>query len=116
LETRIGLSCVVVLGTSSREKESVVHVVAVVTWNGRRREIVGLVAGVGCVSDLKRVSVECDEVVEKRNDCLMESGDAHEICHDDLLGHDCDHHLERICLAHGGVVETSVSCLDQYQA
>jgi hypothetical protein len=64
------------------------------------------------VSDLKRVSVECDEVVEKRNDCLMESGDAHEIYHDDLLGRDSDQHLGHRCLAHGGVVETSVSCLD----
>ena len=62
----------------------------------------------GIVSDLKRVSVDCDEVVEMRNDCLMESAVAHGICHDGLLDRDWDRRLGRKHLARGEVVETGV--------
>lgn len=96
------------LETSSQQRESVVHGGSAETRNDHMKAIFGLGAGAGIVSDLKRVSVECDEVVEMRNDCLMESDVAHEICRDDHLGHDLGRHLGRKYLAHGGVVGTVV--------
>jgi hypothetical protein len=55
---------------------------------------------------------ECDEVGEKRNDCLMQSVDAHEICHGGLLGLGLDlyRHLGRICLVRDVAVGIVVSC------
>jgi hypothetical protein len=73
------------------------------------------VAAVEFVNDLKRVSVECGEVVEKRNDCPMESGDARETCYDGLLdrrGH--DHHQVHMNHPHGEVVEIFFSCKSQH--
>jgi hypothetical protein len=102
--------------TSYREKESVVHGEAVAIWSDSRKAISVLVAEVVFANDLKKVSVDCDESVEKRNDCLRESGDAHEICHDALLDRDFDHRCRRghIYLARAEVAVTCVSWINQH--
>lgn len=78
------------------------------TWNGHMKVICEFDGGAGIVSDLKRMSVDCDEVVEVWNDCVMESDVAHEICHGGLLDRDLGRRRERIRLAHVGVVVTGV--------
>jgi hypothetical protein len=106
---------VVASGTLNRGKGNVVHGEAVVIWSGQKMAIFGLAASVEFVSDLKRVSVECDEVVEKRNDCPRESDDAREICHGDLLGHhDLGHRQGHRYLARDEVAETFFACMNQY--
>ena len=77
------------------------------TWNGHMMATCEFDDGAGIVSDLKRVSVDCD-VVEMRNDCLKESDVAHEICHGDLLDRDLDPHRERTHRARG---EAAVTCV-----
>jgi hypothetical protein len=73
------------------------------------------VAAVEFVNDLKRVSVECGEVVEKRNDCPMESGDARETYYDGLLDRrDLDHHRGHMNHPRGEAVEIFFSCTSQY--
>jgi hypothetical protein len=61
-------------------------------------------------NDLKRVSVECDEVEEKQSDRPKESGGARETCHDGLLGHDRVHHQGHRYLARGAAGGTSFFC------
>lgn len=110
-ETKTCLSSAVVVEILSREKASVVCGGAEAKAIGRTMAIFGLGGVVECVnvSDLKRVSVERDEVVEKQSDCPMESAGAHEICHD-LPGLALVRLLGHIRLAHGEVVEISVFC------
>jgi hypothetical protein len=72
---------------------SVVHGEQAAIWIGLMKAIFlfGVVVVFG--NDLKRVSVECDEVVEeRRSGRLKESGGARETCRDGLLGHDLVHH------------------------
>lgn len=97
------------MATSSQQKGSVVRGDSVETWNARMKAIFEFDGGAGIVSDLKRVSVDCDEVVEMRNDCLTESDVAHETCHGGLLDRDLDHRRERRRHARGEVVVSGVS-------
>jgi len=104
-----------VVAVISSRAESVVHGAAAVIWNDSRMAIGG-VFGVVFVSDLKRVSVDCDEVVEKRSDCLKASDGAHETCHDVLLGRDFYHryHLGRRCRVRDVAAEIVVACIGQH--
>lgn len=96
----------------SRAKANGACDVGEATWFGLTRAIFGLDGAVeyGRLSDLKRVSVECD-VVEMLSDCLRENGGALEIdC--GRHGHGLVHvHLQgHRCLVHGEVVVIFFSC------
>lgn len=80
------------------------------TLSGRSKVIVVLGGVVGFVNDLTRVSDVRDEVVEKRNDCPVESDGARETYHGGLRVHDYGlHRQEHRHPALGEVVGISVS-------
>lgn len=116
LETKTCLSSALVSETLTREKANVGHGGAEAIQTDQMKEIFGLGGVAGFVSDLKRVSAERDEVVEKQSDCPMESAGAHAICHDGFLGHDLDRHLVHRYLARGEVVGTCVSYVHQHSS
>lgn len=80
------------------------------TLSGHSRVTFERGAAVECGIDLTRVSVEYDEEVETRNDCLLEkgSGGAPETCRV-LLDHDLGHPVH-MCLFRGELVVICVSC------
>tara|TARA_R110002003_G_scaffold589_7_gene20608 strand:+ start:17163 stop:17642 length:480 start_codon:yes stop_codon:yes gene_type:complete len=111
-ETKTCPSSVVVEEMPSAREDAVrVEVVVIEIEIGQSMVIFERDGVAGFVIDLKRVSAERDEVVEKQGDCPMESGGGREIDHGDLLDRDRDpgHRQGHRCLARDEVVVISSS-------